>query len=71
MRLGVKAGLTQPAIIMRNSASQAEAQVIDDPKSPSSIFLLESRRRLRVSSTMESIIRVLTASDRNKCDTVV
>ena len=32
MRLGVKAGLTQPAIIMRNSASQAEAQVIDDPK---------------------------------------
>lgn len=31
MRLGIERGLTQPAIIMRDSASQAESQVVDDP----------------------------------------
>ena len=71
MRLGVKAGLTQPAIIMRNSASQAEAQVIDDPKESEFYILAREREGLRVSSTMESIIRVLAAGDKNKCDTVV
>ncbi len=31
MRGGIEAGLTQPAIIMRDSVSQAEAHVVDDP----------------------------------------
>ena len=32
MRLGIKRRLTQPAIIMRDSANQAEAQVVGEPK---------------------------------------
>lgn len=32
MKLGIEANLTQPAIIMRNSATQAEAQIVTDPK---------------------------------------
>lgn len=32
MRGGIEAGLTQPAIIMRDSAAQAEAHVVRDPK---------------------------------------
>jgi uncharacterized protein (DUF885 family) len=31
LRGGIEAGLTQPAIIMRDSAGQAEAQVVEDP----------------------------------------
>ncbi len=31
LRVGVEAGLTQPAIIMRDSVGQAESHVVDDP----------------------------------------
>ena len=41
MRLGIERGLTQPAIIMRDSASQAESQVVDDPTA--SIFFHRCR----------------------------
>ena len=37
MRAGIEAGLTQPAVIMRESAGQAKAHVVDDPRE--SLFL--------------------------------
>lgn len=31
LRLGIKSGLTQPAVVMRDSVAQASAHVVDDP----------------------------------------
>lgn len=45
LRKGIQAGLTQPAIIMRDSASQAESHVVEDPlKSLFIINLSDSTR---------------------------
>lgn len=51
MKRGIKAGLTQPAIIMRESANQAKSHVVDDPSQ--SLFYTEVQESAKQTLTVQ------------------
>lgn len=67
MRLGIQEGLTQPAIIMRDSGRQAEAQVVGDPTTSIFYTKIEEAAKRTLSSEQwddlsESLNEAITQS---------